>query len=537
MCHREFRHKNSLVRHMVQHAGERPFHCQFCDYTFATLAKQRDHMRKKHPMLMHKQQLDQQLRVKARLAANAQLPAAMRHYQPIAPAPSKSNLMGTLAPPPPIAPKPVASTSGFPSIYQQRQHQLHQLQQQLMHQQPSLPILAQGPNGQMLLITNPNPMQPQVNNQQQSIVMGPNGILLNGAVNQPLIQQQQQPLIQHQQHAPLVLNSNGTLTTLGQSTNPTQPLFVQPPPPATQTLLAPADPASSATPASSVMSSILSPREAAMLTAPTPEAPTPEPSKEPLLDIPKRTEVDDDAQLELTNEDGSVTLASPDKIVFELSDKDNSKSHMTMTTDNGLTVKLDILERAMLEIPELEGKEEAAVREEEGKEKEEEKEEEAPNEPSRAQSGRENDKIEEEEEEEEVNEISDDDSAATTSTATEEEEDTDSIEASPKGGMETEEESATWTDDEEEEEEEEKKGGALLVVGGGGGGGGESQQTNLVSSKTDERDRLAVGVAKKTMEPIIKEKEPEETTFECEKCGKKYKFLNFLKVHQRRPCT
>ena len=81
---------------------------------------------------------------------------------------------------------------------------------------------------------------------------------------------------QQQQQPQIIINA----PAYQQPQQQQQPIFIQPP------LSSPLN--GSTTPASSVMSSILSPREASMLMVGTPEVPTPEPSKEPLLDIPQQ---------------------------------------------------------------------------------------------------------------------------------------------------------------------------------------------------------------------------------------------------------
>ncbi len=161
-----------------------------------------------------------------------------------------------------------------------------------------------------------------------------------------------------------------------------------------------------------------------MLTVPTPDAPTPEPTTAPLLDLPERV-----VDLEITNADGSITLADPNTITFEVASSVTQENSVTMHSEDGGTVKMDILERAILEIPELEGMSFLGC--------------ESANEPSSDQSGR-----------------------------------------------------------------DERRGDKI-----------ESVDVAAQKANCKEEKISAQG---------------DETPFECTKCGRQYKFENFLKVHEKR---
>ena len=45
----QFRHKNSLVRHLCQHTGERPHPCHICGQAFISTHRMKEHVKKYHP--------------------------------------------------------------------------------------------------------------------------------------------------------------------------------------------------------------------------------------------------------------------------------------------------------------------------------------------------------------------------------------------------------------------------------------------------------------------------------------------------------
>ena len=49
----QFRHKNSLVRHLCQHTGDRPHPCQICGQAFISTHRMREHVKKYHPKAAH----------------------------------------------------------------------------------------------------------------------------------------------------------------------------------------------------------------------------------------------------------------------------------------------------------------------------------------------------------------------------------------------------------------------------------------------------------------------------------------------------
>ena len=132
VCKLQFRHKNSLVRHLFQHSGERPFRCQNCESGFTSINRLKEHIKKKHP----------------------DTPAAKSIMEPLVAIPnntsSKTNTSSTNTKFTPIAPAPVKIPAAQP--------------QPVFLPQPtqSLPILTPGPNGTMLLMNTNTFMIPQM---------------------------------------------------------------------------------------------------------------------------------------------------------------------------------------------------------------------------------------------------------------------------------------------------------------------------------------------------------------------------------------
>ena len=131
VCKLQFRHKNSLVRHLFQHSGERPFRCQNCESGFTSINRLKEHIKKKHP----------------------DTPAAKSIMEPLVAIPNntnstKSSTSNTKFTP--IAPAPVkVPVNQPPAII-------------LPQATQSLPILTQGPNGTMLLMNTNTFMIPQM---------------------------------------------------------------------------------------------------------------------------------------------------------------------------------------------------------------------------------------------------------------------------------------------------------------------------------------------------------------------------------------
>ena len=66
----QFRHKNSLVRHLCQHTGERPHPCQICGQAFISTHRLKEHTKKYHPKAAAKQQInDKELLTKNKFPA------------------------------------------------------------------------------------------------------------------------------------------------------------------------------------------------------------------------------------------------------------------------------------------------------------------------------------------------------------------------------------------------------------------------------------------------------------------------------------
>lgn len=237
ICTLNFRHKNSLVRHMVQHSGDRPYTCQVCNGSFSCQRVLKDHFRTVHP-----EHVDNITYILPKRRIERVHP--VKNYPPIAP-------RGSL---PPGQTHPAA---------QQPQHTMFP-----PAPQQTASYLAPGPNGSMILITQPvaQPQQPQQPQFSLQNIGGGLQVITQHPQPHQLLQQH------HHQHPQYLLQ---------------QPLSINP---FQQPISASLTPTSIGTPNSVYASTpaLLSPRESSMLMPPTPEIPTPEPSKEPLLDLPAR---------------------------------------------------------------------------------------------------------------------------------------------------------------------------------------------------------------------------------------------------------
>ena len=176
VCKLQFRHKNSLVRHLFQHSGERPFRCQSCESGFTSINRLKEHIKKKHPntaaaqsiMDHHHQPLSTNNLASAAVGTTPNMGQPMG--TPIS-TPSCSTMVCTPATQTsgaamittatinnsskskytPIAPAPAKITTATPTT-------TFMLPTTSPTCHPNLPILTQGPNGTMILVSaNPTP--------------------------------------------------------------------------------------------------------------------------------------------------------------------------------------------------------------------------------------------------------------------------------------------------------------------------------------------------------------------------------------------
>ena len=221
---------------MVQHSGDRPYTCQVCNGSFSCQRLLKDHFRTVHP----------------EHADNITYILPKRRIERVHPVKNY----------PLIAPRGGGAHHPHPAA----------VQPAMLPPAPTASYLAPGPNGSMILITQPV-AQPQP---PPPLPPHPAFSLQNIGGGLQVITQHPQPqlLQQHHPHHPQFVLQQQPL-----SINPFQ-----------QPISAALTPTSIGTPNSVPASTpaLLSPRESSMLMPPTPEIPTPEPSKEPLLDLPAR---------------------------------------------------------------------------------------------------------------------------------------------------------------------------------------------------------------------------------------------------------
>ena len=153
-CGIRFRHNNSLVRHLFQHSGERPYGCQQCNASFTQLNRLKEHIKKHHENIstsILRNKIDTCVSGKVSNISNHQikpktLHTTTSHYKPIAPAPT-TKLMKTTSRG--LSNPPVHSSSGTVIIPSNLSN--------TAIQQSSNSYLTQAANGTMFLVTNPIP--------------------------------------------------------------------------------------------------------------------------------------------------------------------------------------------------------------------------------------------------------------------------------------------------------------------------------------------------------------------------------------------
>ena len=306
ICGVQFRHKNSLVRHLFQHSGERPFRCQNCESSFTSIHRMREHIKKRHPTSHAAQSIGMENNLMAMTSSAA---AATRSYPPIAPAPAKMGPTTLLLQ---QAQQPQMTSFILPNgmIY-------------LMNQSASAfqqPLLVSMPAQQPLFLTNPG-LQALGS---QFLTTGNGGPFF---IAQPVTSQPTQIIFNGGAQSALTATAGLAAAPTLSTSIPVAPVLSSQPLLSGQTALQAqtvlsaqqALPAQAALSAQTTVSS-----KAAMSTLKSAPAPS---AQLPTMDG------------RLNFNGGSFRLESDDRLTFK--------------GQNGETVKLDILERAILEIPNL----------------------------------------------------------------------------------------------------------------------------------------------------------------------------------------
>ena len=137
------------MRHLFQHSGERPFRCQNCESGFTSINRLKEHIKKKHPDTPAAQSIMEPIN-----AVTPPITTTISTNNPAIQTLTSTQTTGTILNSipsktkyTPIAPAPAKfATTATPTI--------------MISAQPAcqnLPILTQGPNGTMLLVSNPTP--------------------------------------------------------------------------------------------------------------------------------------------------------------------------------------------------------------------------------------------------------------------------------------------------------------------------------------------------------------------------------------------
>jgi len=141
-CPLQFRHKNSLVRHLCQHTGERPYQCADCDAAFVSMHRLKEHSRKTH---------GHEFNIQDKVPKNDVVPTDAKHVVKIEPTSPKKKTKQTSN----ASPTLVQPVQKLPELCMNNTATV--MPTTVLTSLPtSIPLLVQATNGQVYLLSTQN---------------------------------------------------------------------------------------------------------------------------------------------------------------------------------------------------------------------------------------------------------------------------------------------------------------------------------------------------------------------------------------------